>query len=199
MADEKSVAEEKKGPRETTDEENLEKTDGKVRRNRVAHWIIVAVVVVVCSGGGFALGRLFAPAHTSGAEETNQEDKLVQTVDLNVDDSATDSKKVWYYNLEPVVACLDEPGITRYVRATLTLAIDSQMDKKKAVALIEDKKPLLINWLTIYLASLSLEDVRGDENLMRIQSQILDAFNEIVFPDTKPQIRRILFKEFPIQ
>ena len=57
----------------------------------------------------------------------------------------------------------------------------------------------MTNWLTIYLASLSLGDIRGDKNLRRIQSQITDAFNEILFPDAKPQIENVLFKEFPIQ
>ena len=59
--------------------------------------------------------------------------------------------------------------------------------------------PILTNWLTIYLASLSLEDIRGDRNLKRIQIQILDAFNEQLFPNQKPKIKRVLFKEFAIQ
>jgi flagellar basal body-associated protein FliL len=74
------------------------------------------------------------------------------------------------------------------------------MDKQKYTAFLdEEKKPTLTNWLTIYLAGLTLEDIRGDKNLRRIQSQILDAFNEQLFPDAKPQIKHILFKEFAIQ
>ena len=61
------------------------------------------------------------------------------------------------------------------------------------------KGPILTNWLTIYLASLGLEDIRGDRNLKRIQAQILDAFNDQLFPDEKPKIKRILFREFAIQ
>jgi len=64
---------------------------------------------------------------------------------------------------------------------------------------VESHPEILKNWLTIYLASLTLEDIRGDTNLKRIQTQIKDAFNEKLFPDSKPQIEHVLFKEFAIQ
>ena len=101
--------------------------------------------------------------------------------------------------MESVVANLDEPGVTRYIRAALTLEISSALTQEKGVALIEKKKPILTNWLSIYLASLTLEDIRGDRNQIRIQTQMRDGFNEILFPDSKPKIKRILFKEFAVQ
>jgi len=73
------------------------------------------------------------------------------------------------------------------------------VDEKEGTTFLNEKKPLLTNWLTVYLASLSLEDIRGDANLKSIQSQILDAFNEKLFPDSKPKIKHILFKEFAVQ
>ncbi len=109
------------------------------------------------------------------------------------------SQEGWYYDLEPVTANLDEPGVIRYVRAALTLEINSEVDQEKGRAFLNEKKPILTNWLTVYLTSLGLDDIRGDMNLKRIQSQILDALNEKLFPDSKPKIKRILFKEFAIQ
>ena len=80
------------------------------------------------------------------------------------------------------------------------MEISTDWEKSTGEIFIEEKKPRLKNWLAIYLASLTLEDARGDKNLKRIQLQILDAFNEMLFPDAKPQIKRILFKEgFAIQ
>jgi len=90
-------------------------------------------------------------------------------------------------------------GVTRYVRVALTLQISAEVDYKKGTAYLEEKNPLLKNWLTIYLASQTIEDMRGDRNLRRIQSEILDALNEKLFPDAKPRIKRILFKGFAIQ
>ncbi|MBA7613236.1 hypothetical protein ES703_20481 [subsurface metagenome] len=77
--------------------------------------------------------------------------------------------------------------------------MSSEVNKEKGLVFLDEKKPLLTSWLTVYLASLRLEDIRGDKNLKRIQSQILEAFNEELFPDSKPHIKHILFKEFAIQ
>jgi flagellar basal body-associated protein FliL len=199
MADEKDTEEQKDAEQENKEERTEEKTEEKTSRISFLQWIIMAVAVVVCAGAGFGLGRLFGPSPASATTESPQQDEAARIEDLKLDTPATNSQEVWYYELEPVVANLNVPGVTRYVRATLTLVISSQMNQKKTTAFLEEKKPLLANWLNIYLASLSLEDIRGDKNLRRIQSQILDTFNEKLFPDAKPQIEKILFKEFAVQ
>ncbi|RKY23438.1 MAG: hypothetical protein DRP62_05885 [Planctomycetota bacterium] len=175
------------------------KDDEKASGGGTLQWIIMAVVVVLCAGSGFAIGRLFASSPVHKTTESSQEDEPAQPEYLKSDESATGSQQSWYYDLDPVVANLDEPGVTRYIRTVLTLEISSAIDNKKGTALLEEKKPVLKNWLTVYLAGLTLENVRGDRNLKRIQSQVLDAFNEQLFPDTKPKIRRVLFKEFAVQ
>ena len=197
MADEDEA---KNQTQEQQEDSKTESGDNKASGGRLL-WIIMAVVVIVGAGTGFGLGRLLG---ASGTTKTAQsaEDALNQHQDLTAnpsDQTGTESKGTWFYPLDPVVANLDSPGVTRYVRLTLTLEIDSQINQKKGAALIEDKKPLLTNWLTIYLAGLDLEEIRGDRNLKRVQSEILDAFNEKLFPDAKPQLKCVLFKEFAIQ
>jgi flagellar basal body-associated protein FliL len=118
---------------------------------------------------------------------------------LDAKGSVDDSQNCWYYHLEPVIANLDVDDVTRYVKASLTLAVSSEVDEKDGNVFLDEKKPIITNWLTVYLASLSLGDIRGESNLKRIQSQILDAFNEKLFPDSKPKIKNILFKEFAVQ
>ena len=163
--------------------------------------IIMLVVAIICAGAGFGLGRLYGSPKTNETARTAK-DKSTEPVDLTEnpsDSTGAESKGTWFYPLEPIVANLNEPSVTRYVRVTLIIEVDAQVDKKKGTAFIEDKKPILTNLLTIYLASLSLEEIRGDKNLKRIQSQLVDSFNEKLFPDAKPQIKRILFKEFAVQ
>ena len=77
--------------------------------------------------------------------------------------------------------------------------MSSAAPQGKIEKLFAEKMPILTNWITIYLASLGLEDIRGDKNLKRMQAQILDALNEQVFPNQKPKIKHVLFKEFAIQ
>ena len=164
----------------------------------IVTWAVLAVIVALCAGSGFLLGRLFAGS-AEPQTQSSQADESTSSENPKMADSATNSEISWYYDLEPVVANLDEPSVTRYVRVIITLEISAALEQAKCEKLLEEKKPILTNWLTIYLASLTLEDTRGDRNLKRIQSQILDAFNEELFPDARPQIKRVLFKEFAIQ
>ncbi len=181
-----------------------EKKDEKAAgKSGILPWIIMAVIVVVCAGAGFGLGRLFAG---TGKQQTAEPDKGVDKAaepakaeNLKTEGAAAETAKTWFFDLEPVVANLDEPGVTRYIRVTLTLEIDQEIDKKKGEEFLKEQKPVLTNWLSIYLAGLSLDDIRGNKNHMRIQSQILDSFNEKLFPGAKPQIKHILFKEFAVQ
>ncbi|MHC4622282.1 MAG: flagellar basal body-associated FliL family protein [Planctomycetota bacterium] len=199
MADEKDIEKQADLEEENTGEKTDKTAKSEASGIPFLTWIIMAVVVALSAGAGFAIGRLFAASRRPVATEPSQQKDPKQAEEPQPDRSAVNPEKVWFYDLEPVVANLDVPGVTRYVRATLTLAISSQIEQEQGVTLLEEKKRLLTNWLTIYLASLTLEDTRGDRNLRRIQSQMLDAFNEKLFPDTKPLVENILFKEFAVQ
>lgn len=194
MADEGQTKE-----KEKQEEPKTEKT-GKVGLiKRFLPWIILGAVVIIFAGTGFVLGRVLAGPGTTETEQSSQQNQKTQVESLKADDLTKDTKKVWYYDLEPVIANLDEPNVTRYVRASLILEIGLEIDQEKGKAFLDEKKPILTNWLAIYLASLNLEDIRGEKNLKGIQMQILDAFNEKLFPDSKPRISQILFREFAIQ
>ena len=182
-------------------EAEAEKGDKKSFIGRFLPWIIVGVVVVVSAGAGFGLGRLLAGPEAPPVSEVGPEaDQADQTQDLSPDGgSAADSGKVWYYDLDPVIANLNEPGVSRYVRASFTLEMSPETDEKKGAAFLDEKKPILTDMLFVYLSGLSLRDVQGDKNLKSVQSCIRELFNEKLFPDSKPQIKRVLIKEFPVQ
>ncbi|MBN2271150.1 MAG: flagellar basal body-associated FliL family protein [Sedimentisphaerales bacterium] len=183
--------EEKKSENEQQKEESKEPQS----KNPILQWAILGAVVIVLAGAGFFIGRMIKGSSVPAAAGADQQDSQAQT-----DNSVPDDGKTWFYkDFEPVVANLNDPGVMRYARATLTFEISSAAQQDKTIKLFQDKTPILTNWLTIYLASLSLEDIRGDRNLKRIQTQILDAFNEELFPNQKPKIVHILFKEFAIQ
>ena len=199
MADADDINEQEE--QEQQKDPKTEKSDKKSLIARFLPWIIIFVVVLICACAGLSVGRLFAGSRTPEPDESGSKSGAsAQIEDLKADnDSTKDSAKVWYYDLDPVVANLNEPTVTRYVRASLTLEMGAEMDVKKGTTFLDEKKPILINWLTVYLSSLGLEDIRGDNNLRSIQSHIRDAFNEKLFPDSKPQIKQVLIKEFPVQ
>jgi flagellar basal body-associated protein FliL len=199
MADETNTKEQEK-VKEPEKQENpkAEKTDKKTSIKRLLPWIVLGIAVAICAGAGFGIGRLFAGSGADKPAQSAPQDQSTKAENLKATGSA-DAQKIWYYDLEPIVANLNVPNVTRYIRAALTLEMDPEMDEKKGKSFLDEKKPVLTNWLAIYLAGLGLEDIRGDRNLKSIQSQILDVFNEKLFPNSKPQIKQVLFKEFAIQ
>jgi flagellar basal body-associated protein FliL len=163
-------------------------------------WAMLAAVVVGTLSGGFALSQLLGgkdsecPAASSAAETASEQ---------NFDEFLSKNGKnqpAWIYDgLEPVVSNLDEPGVTRYVRVSVSLEMSPEMDRAKGEPYLEERKLLLRDWLTTYFAGLSLEDVRGSRNLEKIKRQIQDQFNEILFPNSRPYVQRVLFREFAVQ
>lgn len=103
-----------------------------------------------------------------------------------------------YYEFPPIVVNPNTPRLERYVRASIVLAFKDK-DQKAAKDKIEEKKPELISWVTVYLSGLSLEDLRGPKNLNKIRREIQEAFNEHLFGDGRPLINHVLFKDFAIQ
>ncbi len=182
------------------DEKAEEKDQGRQSGTKtgILAWIIMVVVVVLLGGSGFILGRLFAGSSSPGTAEPPQEN--AQKEKTTTDGSKTDSVNTWYFNdLESVVVNPDEPGATRFVRVGLILEMSAGLSEDETKELIAIQKPLLMNWLNLYFKSLTLEEMEDDNDLKRILSQICDAFNEMLFPDAKPQIKKILIREFNIQ
>ncbi|MCX5633255.1 MAG: flagellar basal body-associated FliL family protein [Phycisphaerae bacterium] len=225
MADKDEKNKEVKKPEaEAAKPEKSEKPQQTGAKTGILMWLIMAVVVVLFAGSGFALGRLLAgsfspsPETAESSQENTQEHKKEskkedkkesahgskkegkKTEEVKSENSQAGLADTWYYNeLESVVVNPDEPGATRFVRVGLTLEISSELSQEKAKELIDTKKPLLVNWLNLYFKSLTLGEMQNDRDMKRILLQICDAFNENLFPGDKPKIKKILIREFNIQ
>ena len=228
MADEKKAEakpQEKPAEAPAENKDNKDKAE-KGKSRSLLPIIIVAVIVLVAAGLGIGLGRLLAssskpasageaktekeaPAEKETAKpaaEKGEKSKSEKPAGEKPKGEGSKSEKItakageaWYYNLDPVVANLDEPGATRYIRTAFTLEMSPDISAEKGTALLDQKKPLIANLLTIYLAGLNIETTRGDKNLKRIQSELCDIFNEQVFTESKPMVKRVLIKEFAVQ
>jgi flagellar FliL protein len=192
-------------------------------------YVIMVAVVLVLAGGGFFLGRILAggsdpnavqeevnkpeakkeepkeekkSGHGAKKEEKKEEKKSGHGAKKEEEKPAVvlSPEDTWYFSgLESVVVNPDEPGATRYVRVGLNLEFGGDFLPEDAEGLINAKKPLLINWLNLYFKSLTLNQMQNDRDMKRMLVQICDAFNEILFPDEKPKIKKILIREFNIQ
>jgi flagellar basal body-associated protein FliL len=197
------MADEKKKDTKPAKPEGKDKNPKESGSDRKSYWFLWAMLGAIIVGGttgGFALSQLLggtdpvcpaAEAKGPDAEKENFDDFLSKNAAAQVS---------WLYDkMDPIVANLDEPGVTRYVRAGVTLEMSPEMDRTKGESYLEERKMILRDWLTTYFAGLSLEDVRGTRNLEKIKRQIQDQFNEILFANGKPYVQRILFREFAVQ
>jgi len=177
--------------------------NGAEKKSSIMVWIVMLLVMVICAGAGIGAGQLFG--NTSSTEEAEPE--IAKEVDplealtAKETDGKSDKNggKSWYFELDPVIANLNEPGATRYVMVTLIIEVSSNVNLEKGTVFLKEKSYPIKDWLTIYFAGLSLEDIQGEKNLKRIQTYICSMLNDKLFPNAKPQIQHILFKELAIQ
>lgn len=165
--------------------------------------LLCAGVAFAAGGAGFAVALFttgenpLAPASAQAGEDASPGEEAAPDP-APIGEPAKEEEKYAYKDLEPITVNLDEPRLARYVHATVTLAI-REKDFAAASGRIDQKTRVLRDWLTVFLTSLTLEDVRGAANLNRIRREILDAFNQELWPDGKPLIRKVLFKDFAVK
>jgi flagellar basal body-associated protein FliL len=195
MADEKKETKQEKTAETEAKAQSPKETSSKGKS--LFLWLILAIVVLAGGVGGFALS-VMTGGSAAGDPNTVQPAPVEQAFDPLV--SKTDTKKSWLYTkMDPIVANLDEPGVTRYVRVSIILELSSQLDSINGETFLEEKKIILQDWMTTYLAGLSLEDVRGSRSLNRIKREVVDQFNQLLFGPDKAYVEKVLFKEFAVQ
>jgi flagellar basal body-associated protein FliL len=163
--------------------------------------LLCAGVLVAASVAGFLVARTVggpqqAQAETPGADAPDGA-PIVETPGAA---PAVPGQKdeFTYYDFETIVVNLDEPRLARYIRVQITLAVPTS-EQKAAIEMLERKRPELKNWLTVFFASCTLDQVRGAQNLNRLRREILDAVNQQLWPESKPLVNHVLFKEFAVK
>ena len=192
MAEEEKKEEEKK-------EEGAKSTDEtKPSKSGMFVYLILGAIVLGCAVGGFALAQLIAGPKTDAPPEPKKQVVI----------EAPKGQTPWQYDLPAVIGNLDEPGVTRYLRATITLVMSAEFSKKEGMIFIGGEegeggnpgmKDLLVDFMSDYIAGLTLERVRGQKNRRRIKKEVTEGFNEVLFPGQKPFVTSVLFKEFAVQ
>jgi len=174
---------------ETTDQEP--DGDGAPRKGKGLNRILLLLGVVVLAGGaGFGASLILGGPREVGADEPDPGDG-----DVSV---KGDADYEYIVDFPPVTVNLDVPNVNRYVRTTLAIAV-KKGQKEDIEKIVVEHTPRLTNVLTVYLSSLTLDDVRGEEKLNAIRREIRNEFNKALWPKGKPRIERILFNEFKIQ
>ena len=159
--------------------------------------IFAAGVLILAAGAGYGVALLMPASHPGPAQAEAGATPAPAAEPPPAPTAEATKADFIYYDFEPIVVNLDEPRLARYVRATITLAI-KPANHETAKAILDKHKPELKNWLTLYFANCTLDNVRGAASLNRVRREILDAFCQQLWPDQKPLIDHVLFKEFGV-
>lgn len=97
-----------------------------------------------------------------------------------------------------VAVNLAEARMTRYLRLKIVLMFDGD-EGKDAPKLVEKRKVAMKDWLIGHLAGKTLKDVTGTVGVRRIQREIHERFDEMLFPEGDHKPFDVLFEEFVVQ
>jgi flagellar protein FliL len=97
-----------------------------------------------------------------------------------------------------VVVNLSEERMTRYLRLKIVLVVDEEAEATFAV-LMEKKKATLKSWLISHLSGKTLKDVAGTVGVNRLQREILERFEDTLFPHGHSHLKHVMFEEYLVQ
>lgn len=155
--------------------------------------LVVAIIALAGAAGLFAAGMLQRKSPESGTEEIAQAD-----LDAPKQKPVAEDPKnaIQYYELDVPAVNLREERLARFLKAKLSLAVRKEnfdaFQKR-----IEEKTPMILNWLVVNLSDRTLEECTGARNRNRLRGQILEALNELL--DNGNLIEEVLFQEFAVQ
>lgn len=157
-------------------------------------WVVIFAVAIVCAGGGYGLSGLFAKVAPKIEETIPDTEKAVPWIAEN-----PEMGKPWTHELELITRNLNEPGATRMIQFAVVMELSEEMDEELGKEFLESKKMYLQDWLGTYLSNLNLLQVQGGSSQNRMKNEIKESFNEILFPDTKPLVNKIMLKGYILQ
>lgn len=97
-----------------------------------------------------------------------------------------------------VTVNLNDGRMSRYLRIKVVLLAETD-DVKAITKQLEKNKPLLKDWLISHLSGKTLKDVGGTVGVKRIQREMQERFEELLFPEGQGKPFEVLFEEFVVQ
>ncbi len=157
--------------------------------------IVILVVLAIGGAGGFAVAKMvFSSPQSAQAGEAPGEGDTEEADEAEGDTTPTFT----YFEFEPILVNLNDPRQARHMQLTIHLGINSEVFEE-ASARIEQMTLDLRDWLIVHLSGYRIEEVAGDVNKIRLKRRILNAFNDILWPEEKPLIDKIIFTEATVR
>ena len=137
-------------------------------------------VVPVAMGGSLPFGKKDAAAdkEKAGKKKGDSKTAIVPFGDVTVN--------------------LVEERQQRYLRLKIAVLVDAEAEKE-ATDLVAKRKAAVKSALIGHLAGKSTKDVSGSVGVQRMQRELLERIEEVLYPDGGSRIRAVLFEEYVVQ
>lgn len=100
--------------------------------------------------------------------------------------------------LGDITVNLSEERFQRYLR--LKMAVQAELEAEKEVTdLLTKKKAAIKSAMIAHLASKTVKDVTGSAGVNRMQRELLERLEEVVYPDGGSKLKAVLFEEYVVQ
>ena len=97
-----------------------------------------------------------------------------------------------------VVVNLAEDRMTRYLRLKIVLVVEEEAEKE-VTAKLEKQKAIMKSWLISHVAGKTLKDVGGTVGVNRLQREILERFEDTLYPHGHGHLKNVMFEEYLVQ
>lgn len=144
--------------------------------------LVLAAVCLVCVGAGAAVPMVVDVPHLVAGSK----------------DKAAHSEKTVIVPFGEVVVNLSEERMTRYLRLKVAVVVDAEAEKE-VTELLTQQKPALKSKMIGHIAGKTLKDVSGTVGVNRLQREVFDKFEDVLYPDGHSRIRAVLFEEYVVQ
>ena len=165
------------------------------RDNRAGASRVLLVVGIGLTLGAVVLGIAVAYAVTNKPPAAPQEGAAAEAVE-----AAPGPQGEWVYvPFGSTVVNLAGGRLTRYLQVTINLKVKKESAEVVQAQIEEAQNAVLKNWLLVHLSDKRIEEVEGGASIKRLQREIEDGFNAILFESCGCKVDEVLFEEFNIQ
>lgn len=153
--------------------------------------LILIIVCLVALAGGAVVPMAMGGSLPFGPKKDADKDK---------DKSAKkkSESKTAIVPFSDVTVNLVEERQQRYLRLKIAVLVDAEAEKE-VTDLVTKKKAAVKSSLIAHLAGKSTKDVSGSVGVQRMQRELLERIEEVLYPDGSSRIRAVLFEEYVVQ
>lgn len=97
-----------------------------------------------------------------------------------------------------VVNLADNPKMGRYIKLKIALLVEADAEEE-VTELINKNKVAVKSKLISHIAGKDIKEVSGSVGVNRLQRELLERFEDVLYPEGHTQLRSVLFEEYVIQ